>query len=145
MHDSLLSVRQLSNNIRYLGRGGLNVSRYYIWKEQQRVAQRQIWTDPRGYYFCNIVAVSPKAQGKGVGKKLFEVVTERADREGMRCYLESSKKVPNVEIYARMGFEMCLEMECKDGNRDGDSCMVCFLFSFSFLFWLKVRIREWLI
>lgn len=80
-----------------------------------------------------------------MGKKLFEVVTERADREGMRCYLESSKKVPNVEIYARMGFEMCLEMECKDGNRDGDSCMVCFLFSFSFLFWLKVRIREWLI
>lgn len=76
-----------------------------------------------------MVAVSPEAQGKGVGGKLFKVVTERADREGFRCYLESSKSVPNVEIYRRMGFEMSMEMECRDGE---DACMVC-LFASSLL------------
>ena len=63
---------------------------------------------------------------------LFEAVTKRADEEGRRCYLESSKNVPNVAIYQRMGFEMALEMECRDG---GDACMVCFIF-FSFFFLL---------
>lgn len=54
---------------------------------------------------------------------LFEAVTKRADREGVKCYLESSKNVPNVKIYERMGFEMSMEMECRDGE---DACMVCF-------------------
>lgn len=53
---------------------------------------------------------------------LFEAVTKRADREGVKCYLESSKSVPNVQIYERMGFEMRKEMECRDGD---DVCMVC--------------------
>lgn len=69
---------------------------------------------------------------------LFEAVTKRADKEGRRCYLESSKSVPNVAIYQRMGFEMALEMECRDG---GDACMVCFIFiffSFSFSFFFLV-------
>lgn len=53
---------------------------------------------------------------------LFEAVTKRADTEGVKCYLESSKNVPNVKIYERMGFEMSMEMECRDGE---DACMVC--------------------
>lgn len=110
-------------NLRYQGRGGLLAHRYWVWKNRQQEAQAQIWDDPRGYYFCNIVAVSPEAQGKGVGRKLFEVVTDRADREGVKCYLESSKDVPNVEIYKRMGFEMVKVMECRDGD---DVCMVWF-------------------
>lgn len=118
----LLSFNQLLNNIRYLGRGGLRTNRYWIWKQRQQEAQAQIWDDPRGYYFCNIVAVRPEAQGKGVGRLMFEVVTKRADEEGMKCYLESSKRVPNVAIYERMGFEMKKVMECRDGE---DVCMVC--------------------
>lgn len=129
-----LTLSQIANNIRYLGRGGLRTNRYWIWKERQAEAQKQIWTDPLGYYFCNIVAVSPDAQGRGVGRMLFEAVTQRADGEGRRCYLESSKDVPNVAIYQRMGFEMSLEMECRDG---GDACMVCFFFFF-FLFFSLV-------
>ncbi|KAH3079280.1 hypothetical protein KXW28_004374 [Aspergillus fumigatus] len=116
----LLSFRQFMNNVRHMGRGGLNTRRYWIWKDRQREAQSQIWDDPQGYYFCNIVAVSPEAQGKGIGKKLFQAVTDRADEEGVKCYLESSKEVPNVEIYQRMGFEMAKVMECRDGN---DVCM----------------------
>ena len=39
----------------------------------------------------------------------------------MKCYLESSKAVPNVEIYRRMGFEMVKELNCVD---EGDVCTV---------------------
>ncbi|GFN18955.1 hypothetical protein AtubIFM54640_008337 [Aspergillus tubingensis] len=117
----LLSFRQTLNNVWHFGRGGLRTNRYWIWKERQHEAQGQIWDDPKGYYFCNIVAVHPECQGLGVGRKLFEAVTDRADQEGVKCYLESSRNVPNVQIYEKMGFEMRKEMECRDG---GDVCML---------------------
>ncbi|KAJ5499563.1 Immunoglobulin E-set [Penicillium expansum] len=112
-----LSFNQMLNNIRYFGRGGLRTNRYWIWKQRQAEAQAAIWDDPRGYYFCNIVAVSPEAQGKGIGRLLFEAVTKRADDEGG----QASKSVPNVAIYERMGFHMSKEMECRDGV---DACML---------------------
>ncbi|EFX04450.1 gcn5-related n-acetyltransferase [Grosmannia clavigera kw1407] len=116
-----LSFNQLLNNVRYLGHGGLRTNRYWIWKDRQREAQSQIWDDPRGYYFCNIIAIRPEAQGKGIGRRLFEAVAEQTDREGMKCYLESSKLTPNTEIYERLGFHMAREMECRDGD---DVCML---------------------
>lgn len=64
---------------------------------------------------------------------LFEAVTKMADRDGVKCYLESSKNVPNVKIYERMGFEMRKEMECRDGE---DACMVCFALFLSYLFFV---------
>ncbi|KAL4888718.1 thioesterase-like superfamily-domain-containing protein [Aspergillus ambiguus] len=118
----VLSFRQGLNNLRHRGRGGLNSRRYWIWKERQHEAQSAIWDDPRGYYFCNIVAVSPAAQGGGIGRKLFEIVSDRAGKEGMKCYLESSRNVPNVQIYEKMGYTMKREMECRDG--DDLYCMV---------------------
>lgn len=131
-----LSFNQLVNNIRYLGRGGLRANRYWIWKARQTEAQSQIWDDPLGYYFCNMVAVSPAAQGKGVGRMLFEAVTRKADEEGRKCYLESSKNVPNVQIYERMGFHMSMEMECRDGE---DACMVCLCAWFTPCAWLFLK------
>jgi len=117
--DKLLSLRQLLNLVWYWGRGGLNVERYRLWKEQQNLAHSEIWTDPRGYYFCNIVAVRPHAQGRGIGRKLFDTVTRFADNEGVKCYLESSKNIPNVQIYEKIGFEMVKVINCTEGN---DSC-----------------------
>ncbi|BAE56876.1 unnamed protein product [Aspergillus oryzae RIB40] len=132
----VLSWRQMLNNVWHLGRGGLRTNRYWIWKERQQEAQSVIWDDPRGYYFCNIVAVSPKAQGGGIGRKLFEAVTDMADREGVKCYLESSRNVPNVQIYEKMGFRMKKEMECRDGE---DVCMVGF---FSLIF--ALHLERWM-
>ncbi|OJK00214.1 hypothetical protein ASPACDRAFT_118257 [Aspergillus aculeatus ATCC 16872] len=117
----LLTARQALNNLRHWGRGGLRTNRYWIWKARQHEAQSQIWDDPKGYYFCNIVAVRPGTQGKGIGRKLFEAVTNKADQEGVKCYLESSRNEPNVQIYEKMGFEMKKEMECRDGE---DVCML---------------------
>ena len=107
-------------NVTY-GRGGLNVRRYYVWKENQAKMQNEIWTDEQGYYFCNIVTVLPGVQGRGVGRRLFEIVTQKADREGRRCYLESSRSEPNIKIYEKMGFHFVKEMECEEG---GDVCKV---------------------
>ncbi|KAL4816340.1 acyl-CoA N-acyltransferase [Aspergillus spinulosporus] len=118
----LLWFRQGLNNLRHGGRGGLNIRRYYLWKERQAECQKTIWDDERGYYFCNIVAVRPDAQGRGVGRKLFEEVTKIADREGMKCYLESSRLEPNVGIYERLGFSLKMEMECRDGDGEGEAC-----------------------
>ncbi|KAE8149414.1 acetyltransferase, GNAT family [Aspergillus avenaceus] len=117
----MLTWRQVLNNVWHWGRGGLITRRYWIWKARQEEAQSAIWDDPRGYYFCNIVAVSPDAQGRGIGRQLFEAVTEQADREGVKCYLESSRNVPNVQIYEKMGFRMKKEMVCRDGE---DVCML---------------------
>jgi GNAT superfamily N-acetyltransferase len=120
----LLWFQQGLLNIRFWGRGGLNAKRYWIWKEKQAKVQGGLWTDEKGYYFCNIVTVSPDAQGKGVGKLLMGTVLRRADREGVKCYLESSRERPNVEIYGRMGFKVVGEMECEEG---GEVCKVSFL------------------
>lgn len=109
-----LYLQQILMNLTY-GRGGLNMMRYYIWKAAQAEAQKEIWTDEKGYYFCNIVTVLPEAQGKGVGRMLFRHVTDVADREGRRCYLESSRAEPNMKIYERMGFRLVKEMRCEDG------------------------------
>ncbi|KKZ61669.1 hypothetical protein EMCG_03778 [[Emmonsia] crescens] len=117
----ILTFRQVANNIRFRGHGGLNIKRYRIWKDSQTAVQNEIWSDPRGYYFCNVIAVADDARGKGIGRKLVEIVTDKADQEGMKCYLESSKKVPNIEIYGRMGFKFEKEMECHDGE---DVCKV---------------------
>ncbi|KAJ9660878.1 hypothetical protein H2201_006770 [Coniosporium apollinis] len=112
-----LWLNQILMNLTY-GRGGLNVKRYYIWKAAQAEAQGELWMSEMGYYFCNIVTVLPEAQGKGVGRALMETVLEMADREGRWCYLESSRRVPNVAIYEKFGFRLVKEMLCDD---EGDA------------------------
>ncbi|EAW10410.1 GNAT family N-acetyltransferase [Aspergillus clavatus NRRL 1] len=113
--DWLLSFRQLLSNLRFWGRGGLNLRRYWIWKDLQARTHADLWTHPRGYYFCNVIAVREGLRGMGVGRKLVEVVTGRADAEGVPCYLESSKGEPNLVIYEKMGFRLVREIECVDG------------------------------
>ncbi|KAF9890830.1 hypothetical protein FE257_005401 [Aspergillus nanangensis] len=117
--DWMLSFRQLMYNVQFGGRGGLNMRRYLLWKSMQKQTHDAVWKDPRGYYFCNVIAVSAEMRGKGVGRKLVEVVTRQADREGIPCYLESSKGVPNMVIYQKLGFELVTEMDCVDGK---DKC-----------------------
>lgn len=119
MDDYILWFKQGWNLLRFQGRGGLNTTRYWIWKREQAEAQAKIWTDPNGYYFCNIVTVRPGIQGKGIGRQLFEIVTKVADQEGRKCYLESSKEKPNIAIYEKMGFKLAQKMVCEEG---GDVC-----------------------
>ena len=106
-----------------MGRGGLRVNRYWIWKARQAEAQKELWTDEQGYYFCNIVTVLPGEQGRGIGRKLMQAAMDQADKEDRKCYLESSRLVPNVAIYEKMGFRLVREMRCDDGV-EGEGCDV---------------------
>ncbi len=60
------------------------------------------------------MVVLPGQQGKGIGKALAREVTKQADEKGMRCYLESSRDVPNMKIYEAMGFHFVKQMDCQD-------------------------------
>ncbi|MCJ1415612.1 hypothetical protein MMC32_001944 [Xylographa parallela] len=120
MQGWVLWGKQVGMNL-WWGRGGLNVKRYYIWKQRQAQAQAALWDDPEGYYFCNIVTVLPSEQGRGIGKLLFQEVTRKADKEERKCYLESSLDEPNTKIYERLGFRKVKEMDCDD---DGELCKV---------------------
>ena len=145
-HDNLLWVKQGFNWIYYRGHGGLILRRYWVWKAQQARAQARIWgnrdreerfagyqrppgldtggtgTGGEGYYFVNVIAVHPDYQGLGIGRKLMAPGLERADEEGVRCYLESSRWEPNTAVYGKMGFRCVLGMRCEDepyGDGDG--------------------------
>ncbi|KAF2111528.1 acetyltransferas-like protein [Lophiotrema nucula] len=122
-----LWLGQIRMNLWY-GRGGLSTKRYWIWKARQADAQSALWTSEKGYYFCNIVTVLPEAQGMGVGRALMEEVLEQADKECVWCYLESSRKVPNVAIYEKFGFELVREMPCGDGSKEeGQITLYCMM------------------
>ena len=99
------------------------MNRYWIWKARQAEAQKELWTDEQGYYFCNIVTVLPGEQGRGIGKKLMQAAMDKADKEGRKCYLESSRMIPNVAIYEKMGFRLVRQMRCEDGV-EGEGCDV---------------------
>ena len=122
-----LWFNQLMTNFRFGGRGGLIARRYFIWKDAQSKAQAELWDDREGYYFCNIVTVLPGAQGKGIGKALMNVVLDKADAEGRKSYLESSRFTPNCQIYETMGFQLVREMKCKDGDSDEGINLYCMM------------------
>lgn len=65
------------------------------------------------------MVVHPEAQGRGIGKALAKEVTKIADAEGKRCYLESSRDVPNMKIYENFGFHFVKKMVCED---EGETC-----------------------
>lgn len=49
------------------------------------------------------LGVEPSRQRQGIGGQLIEPVLARADRDGLPCYLETTKAV-NVPFYERHGF-----------------------------------------
>jgi ribosomal protein S18 acetylase RimI-like enzyme len=61
------------------------------------------------HYYLEIIGTDPDRQGRGLGSALIEPMVERADREGVGMYLESSKE-SNVGFYARFGFRVTREL-----------------------------------
>ncbi|NLA36876.1 MAG: GNAT family N-acetyltransferase [Actinobacteria bacterium] len=57
------------------------------------------------HYYLAVIGIDPDAQGGGGGRRLITPVLERADSEGLPCYLESSKEA-NVPYYRSFGFEV---------------------------------------
>ncbi|HEX2052775.1 MAG TPA: GNAT family N-acetyltransferase [Actinomycetota bacterium] len=60
-------------------------------------------TDP--HWSLEALGIRPEAQRRGLGSRLLQPVLERADSEGLPCYLETSDPA-NVAFYERFGFEV---------------------------------------
>jgi len=76
----------------------LSMAYRHLWR-----IRRQRMTGPNWY--LRLLGVSPGFQGQGVGRTLLSLVLERADQEGLPCYLETF--VPqNVPFYEHRGFRV---------------------------------------
>ncbi|HVN50507.1 MAG TPA: GNAT family N-acetyltransferase [Acidimicrobiales bacterium] len=74
----------------------------------ERAVESQHPRDP--HWYLAVLGTDPTAQGKGIGGALIRQVTDRCDRIGLPCYLESSKD-RNVPYYERFGFEVTGETQ----------------------------------
>ena len=72
---------------------------------------------PPDHWYVMVVGVSPEAQGKGLGRALLQPMIDRAEEEGLPCYLETAQP-RNVEFYKRLGFQPLVEtVEPQSGLR----------------------------
>lgn len=66
------------------------------------------------HWYLETLGTEPAHQGRGVGSALLQPILRRADAEGVRAYLESSK-AENVPFYRRHGFEVTREVRLDAG------------------------------
>lgn len=63
---------------------------------------------PARHWYLATLGVDPPHQGRGAGGALIQPVLERADQEGIACYLETGKEI-NVHFYRKHGFEVVVQ------------------------------------
>lgn len=92
--EAALAARSLpaSVRIRHPGRG------LRLFFETERVHPHE------PHWYLALLAVDPDWQGRGLGGALLRPGLERADDEGLPCYLETQKEA-NLAFYGRYGFE----------------------------------------
>ncbi len=61
---------------------------------------------PMPHWFLTAIGVRPSEQGQGVGSSLIRPMLERADAEGLACWLDTHQE-KNVRLYEKLGFEVC--------------------------------------
>lgn len=66
------------------------------------------------HWYLETLGTEPAHQRHGVGSALLGPVLARADADGVRAYLESSK-AENIPFYRRHGFEVTREVRLDDG------------------------------
>ncbi|NND75140.1 MAG: GNAT family N-acetyltransferase [Ilumatobacter sp.] len=67
-------------------------------------------TPPEEHWYLQLLATHPDWQRQGLGAALMAVQFERADAEGLPCYLETETP-ENVAYYRRHGFEVRREWD----------------------------------
>jgi GNAT superfamily N-acetyltransferase len=75
--------------------GQLDEKRNAFMDQRERVKER-------GYLYMAILAVDPKFQRMGVGRKLLEWGLEKADKEGLECWIEASPA--GKPLYEKVGW-----------------------------------------
>jgi GNAT superfamily N-acetyltransferase len=61
-------------------------------------------TPPQPHWRLNSLAVAPAEQRRGLGSALIQPGLDRADADGVGCYLETQRRA-NIPFYRRFGFE----------------------------------------
>ena len=59
---------------------------------------------PMPHWYLAAIGVEPERQGQGVAATLMQPILQRADTEGLPCYLETHREA-NLRIYEKHGFE----------------------------------------
>lgn len=60
---------------------------------------------PEAFWYLWVLGVDPSSQGHGLGRKLMQPMLEKADSEGIACYLETENE-QNLGFYETLGFQM---------------------------------------
>jgi len=72
---------------------------------------------PPKHWYVMVVGVIPARHGQGLGRALLRPVLDRADAEGLPCYLETAQP-GNVPFYQKLGFGVIADMvEPRSGLR----------------------------
>jgi len=109
------------------GDGGFNHKKAAACDKIMKQARQEILGEgnEKDTWYLAMLAVLPEYHGKGVGKALVKYVTDISDRDGMRCYVPTSRPEPNVAIYERLGFTLKRAVEVKeDESKFSFYCMV---------------------
>jgi len=67
---------------------------------------RELMSEPHWYLMA--LGVAPEKQGQGIGGGLLQPTLDRADADGVSCYLETQTE-ENVGFYRNRGFEVLCE------------------------------------
>lgn len=69
------------------------------------------------HWYVMVLGVAPAFQGQGYGRALLQPILDRAETDGMPCYLETTQP-NNVSFYERLGFRVLLDdVEPESGLR----------------------------
>jgi GNAT superfamily N-acetyltransferase len=69
------------------------------------------------HHYLGAVGTKPARQGSGHGSAVLRPVLERARREGVDVFLETSSEA-NVGFYAQLGFSVAHHVQVRDGGPD---------------------------
>jgi ribosomal protein S18 acetylase RimI-like enzyme len=72
-------------------------------------------THPDDHWYLQLLATHPDWQRQGLGAALMASMFERADAEGLACFLETETLV-NVAYYRRHGFDVVAEFDVPAGD-----------------------------
>jgi GNAT superfamily N-acetyltransferase len=70
---------------------------------------------PQPHWYLWVIGVDPPQQGRGLGSSLVQTMLERADADGLPCYLETHKS-RNVTFYEKHGFSVIASGDVPKGG-----------------------------
>jgi len=83
----------------------------HLIRQSERL-HKQAVMQPHWHLF--ILAVDPAHQGQGLGGTLIRAGLDKADRDGLPCYVETTN-LKNIAYYQRHGFELVGQIALADG------------------------------